>query len=125
MAHIDGVVLPFTAGADLSGKYGYFVRMTADKTVGLHTATGQVPAGVLENKPTAGQGADVKVSGRAKVVVHEPIAYGQQVAPYSDGTARVAASGDYVGGYAISTSAVIATTPMIDIVVTLGGAPLP
>jgi hypothetical protein len=80
---------------------------------------------VLQNKPTSGQTADVMVHGRTPIYGSGVIAAGNKVAPTAAGLARVAASGDHVGGIALTDSDGTAAQPMVDIIVTLGGAPLP
>lgn len=56
----------WTAAADLSGKQFYAVSQTAAGAVNLAT-TGNI-VGILLNKPTSGQAADVCTSGETKAV---------------------------------------------------------
>lgn len=123
--NVDSYIQSFKTATDLSGQVHKFVRMTAPLTVGVHTALAQVSVGVLQNKPTSGQTADVAVNGRTPVYGSGIIASGNKVAPTAAGLARVAASGDHVAGIAITDSDGTAAQPMVDILVTLGGAPLP
>lgn len=69
----------FKAGADLSAKQYYFVKISAANTVIVCAATTDRPIGVLQNKPTSGQTAEVccigvtKVSGDADLAVNDAI----------------------------------------------------
>lgn len=56
------------AGADLSAKQYHFVEMDTDGTVTACNNAGDLPIGVLQNAPTAGQEAEVLVVGGTKVV---------------------------------------------------------
>ena len=81
------VELSFIAGADLSAKQYYLVEMSADQTVTVANATTDKIVGVLQNKPTAGQIARVRVHGVTRVVCNGAVTYGQFVGPHTDGTA--------------------------------------
>ena len=56
------------AGADLSAKQYHFVEMAADGTVTACDNAGDLPIGVLQNAPKAGQEAEVLVVGGTKIV---------------------------------------------------------
>lgn len=59
------------ATADLSGKQFYFVKLdpaTADQIV-ICSAASDRPLGVLQNKPKAGEAAQVRVAGVTKVSI--------------------------------------------------------
>jgi hypothetical protein len=64
---------------DLSSNQYYGVTMSGDRTVDLQDALTDIPAGILQNKPTSGQVADVLVAGRTPGVAAEAITAGQQV----------------------------------------------
>lgn len=117
----------FKSNGDMSANVHKFVRITAANTCGPMTALAQVSCGVQVNKPSTGTGVaiDVKHAGRTPVYASGIIAAGQKVAPTAAGLARVAVSGDHVAGIARTASDGTAAQPMIDIIVTLGGAPLP
>lgn len=127
----DIQVESFKSVTDLSANVFKFVRMTAERTVAVHTALAQVTVGVQQNKPTwnatgsVSGTIDVKHVGRTSVFSSGVVAVGNKVAPTAAGLARVAASADHVAGIAVSASDGTAAQPMIDIIVTLGGAPLP
>lgn len=127
----DVQVEAFKSTTDLSANVFKFVRMTADRTVAAMSALGQVSVGVQQNKPTwnstdsVSGTIDVKHAGRTSVYGSGVVAVGNKVAPTAAGLARVAASADHVAGIAVSASDGTVAQPMLDIIVTLGGAPLP
>lgn len=73
----------YKAGADLSAKQFFAVELTAADTVGLVNAATDRVLGLLQNKPQAGQAAEVRILGISKAV--------------SDGSVTAIAVGDYVG----------------------------
>lgn len=99
------------AGADLSTKQFCFVNLTQSSGVtdtpnGVAVATipasaGGHAAGVLLNKPTAGEAATVQIGGIAKVIAAGAINAGGPVQTNTDGHALAAVSGDYVIGIAM------------------------
>lgn len=94
------ITLSFTAGADLSAAQYCFVSLDANGAVVLPSA-GADCIGVLQNKPTSGQTAQVVMlngSGRIKVKSGASLTVGQKVQAFGTGAAIVAASGDYVLG---------------------------
>lgn len=99
-----GLTLSFKAGADLSAKQFYFVKMSANDTVALCSGATDKPIGVLQNKPTSGQIASVMVIGVTKVSSDAALAVGDIIATQTDGQAEVADSGDYVCGHVIIAS---------------------
>lgn len=76
-----------TAGADLSAKQFYFVKLSADDTVVVCAAATDIPIGVLQNKPTSGQAALVRVIGKTKVSADAALTYGQLIGTSGDGQA--------------------------------------
>jgi len=83
------------AGNDLSAKQYHFVKLNAADQVDVCNNVGDKPIGVLQNKPTAGHAAQVRVLGVSKVV--------------SDGSSTSIGVWDYVGtdasGKAVKKSA--------------------
>ena len=70
---------------DLSAKQFYGVKFSANRTIILCTAVTDVPAGILMNKPTAGQDAEVLHMGISKCLAGETLAAGNQIRVHSDG----------------------------------------
>jgi hypothetical protein len=91
---MDVLDITFIAGADLSAKQYYLVKLTADNTVDLAGA-GEQAIGVLQNKPTIGLAARVRVFGVSRFIngTAGAIAYGVKVTADADGKG-VAATAD-------------------------------
>lgn len=92
-----------TAAADLSAKQFFGVKLTASRAVNLVAASTDIPYGVLQNKPTSGQAADVCLFGITKVVAGGTIAAGAKIMFNTSGQAIAWASGagNTVAGYAV------------------------
>lgn len=69
----------WNASESLASNQYYGVTMSGDRAVDLQDAITDIPAGILQNKPTSGQQAQVMVAGRTPGVVAEAITAGQQV----------------------------------------------
>jgi hypothetical protein len=76
----------FTAGVDLSAAQFKAVAISGARTVGL-ASTGAVMYGILQNKPTAGQAADIAVMGMPKALAGA--AYSAGVLLMVDATSRL------------------------------------
>lgn len=81
------------AGADLSAKQYHFVKLNTSKQVVICAATTDLPIGVLQNKPTSGQAAEVVMAGATKVVGDANLAKGDTIGTSADGQAAVYAAG--------------------------------
>jgi hypothetical protein len=68
------VKVTLVAAADLSAKQYHFVKLDNNGKAAAVTAITDVPVGVLQNAPTAGQEAEVLVSGGTKLVAGELLA---------------------------------------------------
>ena len=75
----------FVSTNDLRLKQYYGVKLSADRTVILPTADTDVCAGILQNKPNAGEMAEVMVIGRTPVIIDEALAAGEQIEVHSGG----------------------------------------
>jgi hypothetical protein len=120
-------VEPYKQGDDLTGNVHKWTRLVGDGMAGKITATGQVLLGVQVSKPkVTTDTVDVLHAGRTPIYHGgAAIAFNQKVSSTAAGLARVAVSGDHVGGIARSGTDGSVNQPMLDILVTLGGAPLP
>lgn len=80
---LEGVMLRdgsgTTAAADLSAKQYLGVKLSAARAVNVVAASTDVPYGVLQNKPTSGQAADVCLFGLTKAVAGGTIAAGAKL----------------------------------------------
>ncbi len=89
------------AGADLSAKQFYAVKLSADNTVIVCAATTDKPYGILQNAPTSGQEAEVCVIGLTKVNSDAALAVGASIGTSADGqlaTYTVADTTKYIIG---------------------------
>lgn len=94
-AHVD---LTFPANADLSAKQYLFVKLVTGGKVDVCAAVTDKPIGVLQNKPTLGQAANVRIFGITKVVFAGTSAIGD-------------ALGTDAAGKAATYTAPVATNP--------------
>ena len=75
------------AGADLSAKQYHFVEMDSSGLVTACNGAGDLPIGVLQNAPLAGQEAEVLVVGGTKVVAGEAVTTASIIGTSATGTA--------------------------------------
>lgn len=75
------------AAADLSANQFYAVKITAARAVNLASTGGEVAYGILQNKPTSGQAADVGIFGITKVAAGAAFSAGAQL--MTDNTGRL------------------------------------
>lgn len=97
----EPVKYSFEAGADLSAKQFYFVKMSANNTVTVCAGVTDVPIGVLQNKPTSGQTAEVTMLGITKVSGDADLAYGNLIGTSADGQAAAYAAGTDTTKYVV------------------------
>ena len=97
------------AGADLSAKQYFFVKMSADNTCVLCSAATDAPIGVLQNAPISGAEASVTVIGGTKLVAGAAIAAGVKIGTASTGKADAKVAGtdttEYTVGQVLLASA--------------------
>lgn len=86
----NGVDITLIAAADLSAKQYRFVKVDANGQAALASAAGEVCVGVLQNKPTSGQAATVRIFGVSKVVANAAVSAGALIKTSSDGEADTA-----------------------------------
>ena len=79
--------LSLVAGADLSGKQYYFVKLNASGEAVVCDAVTDRPVGVLQNKPIAGRTAEITVIGVTKVSSDAGITAGAAIGTSVDGQA--------------------------------------
>lgn len=65
----------------------YFAEISGDNQVDICDGAGDVAIGIIQNKPTAGQNAIIRVAGRSKVSSDEALTAGWFVGPAADGQA--------------------------------------
>ena len=107
----------FTAAADLSGKQYHFVVMASATTVNVATAITNAPIGILQNTPTSGQAAEVRILGVSKVVADGTLAAGNFIGTSADAQADAISPGTdttvYTMGQCIQAASAGETTSMI------------
>jgi hypothetical protein len=91
----------FTAAADLSGKQYYFVKLASATTVDVCSAVTDIPIGVLQNKPTSGQAAEVVTIGQTKISADANLGQGDLIATSSDGQAQTFTAGTDTTAYCV------------------------
>lgn len=92
------------AGADLSAKQYYFVKIDSStgKAVVCAAATDR-PVGVLQNNPTSGQAAEIVVVGLTKVSSDAGLTIGNLIGTSGDGQADAKTPGTDTTEYVVGT----------------------
>ena len=97
-----------TAAADLSSSQYYFVKLASATTVNVCTAITDLPIGILQNTPTSGQAADVRIFGVSKASADGTITAGRWIGTSADSQAGGITPGSdttvYVMGQAIQAA---------------------
>jgi hypothetical protein len=91
----------FIAGEDLSAKQYHFVKLSDEKTV-VAAAANERAIGILLNKPTSGQGAEVALpGGGAKLKLAEAVTVGKLLTSTATGQGEIAdAAGEWCAAMA-------------------------
>ena len=101
------ITLP--AGADLSTKQYYFVKVNSSGNAVLCAAATDAPIGVLQNNPISGAEASIVVVGGTKIVAGAAIAAGIKIGTDSAGKADAKVAGtdttEYTVGQVLLASA--------------------
>lgn len=104
--HDVGEAPPLAAGADLSAKYGYIVKQSAQTYVLASAATDKI-AGVLQNKPESGETCLVYNRGKVPVIYGDTVSVGDRLTSDADGKAiATTTTGNVVIGTAVKAGAV-------------------
>ena len=93
------ITLP--AGADLSAKQYYFVKVNSSGNAVLCAAATDAPIGVLQNAPISGAEASVLVVGGTKLVAGAAIAAGIKIGTDSAGKADAKVAGTDTTEYTV------------------------
>lgn len=103
------VKVTLVAAADLSSKQYTFVKLDSSGLVAAASGATDIPIGVLQNAPTAGQEAEVLVVGGTKIVAGAAIGEGALVGTGATGKAVALVAGTdttkYVAGTLLTESA--------------------
>lgn len=95
------ITLP--AGADLSAKQYFFVKVNTSGQAVLCSGATDRPIGVLQNTPESGEEASVLVVGGTKVVASASIDEGSLIGTNADGKADAKTPGSDTTEYAVGT----------------------
>jgi hypothetical protein len=102
------VKITLEAAADLSALQFYFVKIDSNGKAAAVAAITDVPIGVLQNKPTAGQAATITVVGVSKVSSDAALNEGDLIGPSADGQADARTIGTdtthYVAGQMLTAT---------------------
>ena len=95
--------ITLTSESDFSSKQYYFCKIgSADNSCALPTALTDVPLGIVQNTPTSGQAATVRVLGVSKVSTDTALSAGNLIGTSADGQADAKTVGSdtthYVAG---------------------------
>ena len=102
------------AGADLSTKQYYFVKLDSSGEAVVCSGATDKPVGVLQNNPTAGQAAEIVVVGLTKVSSDAALAIGNLIGTSADGQADAKTPGTDTTEYVVGT--VLTTTGAADVI---------
>lgn len=97
------VKVTLVAAADLSSKQYTFVKLDASGQAAAAAAATDIPIGVLQNAPTAGQEAEVLVVGGTKIVAGAAIGEGALIGTSSAGKAVALVAGTDTTKYVVGT----------------------
>ena len=97
------VKVTLVAAADLSTKQYTFVKLDSDGKVAAASGATDIPIGVLQNAPIAGQEAEVLVVGGTKVVAGAAIGEGALVGTSAAGKAVALVAGTDTTKYVVGT----------------------
>ena len=97
------VKVTLVAGADLSSKQYTFVKLNSSGEAIAAAAATDIPVGVLQNAPIAGQEAEVLIVGGTKVVAGAAIAEGAQLGTSATGKAVALVAGTDTTKYVVGT----------------------
>lgn len=81
------------AAADLSSSQYKFVKLDSSGNAAAIAAATDIPVGVLQNKPTSGQAAEIMALGISKVQGDADLAKGNQIGTSADGQAVALTAG--------------------------------
>ena len=103
---IEGLEWAQAAGADLSGKLHYIVKLDTSGNVVLAAAASDSILGVIREEATSGNPATVQFGGIAKVIAGGTITTGAAVTSDGSGKAVAASAGNRILGIALSPNIV-------------------
>ena len=116
------VLVSLVADSAINGQYLAVKLGASDNSVVLASAGTDAILGIVENKPLAGEGASVAISGIAKFTAGAAVALGAQVTSDANGKLVTATTGDIVIGRCVQAAgaedeigAVLLTVPYVSL----------
>ena len=104
-----GFKITLVAGGDLSAKQFHFVKLNSSGQAVICAAITDIPVGILQNKPTSGQEAEIMVNGISKLVADGTIDEGNLIGTSNDGQGDAIVAGSdgtvYTVGQALEAAA--------------------
>lgn len=97
------VKVTLVAAADLSALQYTFVKLDSAGKAAAASAATDIPCGVLQNAPTAGQEAEVLIVGGTKITAGAAIAEGAQIGTSSTGKAVALVAGTDTTKFVVGT----------------------
>ena len=104
MAHVYEQNTAKLAGADLSDKQFYFVKVDGNDEFVLCSAITDRAFGVLQNNPEQGQEANVQTIGNTKIVGTVALSLDDVVAPATTGKAQVGIATQFGAGIVVTAT---------------------
>lgn len=100
--------ISLVAGADLSAKQYYFVKLNSSGQAVVCAAVTDIPVGILQNTPASGSVAEITVVGVSKVSSDAGLTAGNQIGTSADGQAAAYVAGTdttkYIVGQMLTTT---------------------
>jgi hypothetical protein len=97
------VKVTLVAAADLSSKQYTFVKLDSSGLAAAASGATDIPIGVLQNAPTAGQEAEVLVVGGTKIVAGAALGEGALIGTGATGKAVALVAGTDTTKYVVGT----------------------
>lgn len=111
---VQPLKISLVAGADLSAKQYYFVKLNASGQAVVCSGATDVPIGVLQNKPTSGKVAEVTVIGYTKISSNAALSAGNLIGTSADGQADAKTAGTDTTEYVVGV--MLADTGAADVI---------
>ena len=100
--------ISLVAGADLSAKQYFFVKLNSSGQAVVCAAVTDIPVGILQNTPASGSVAEITVVGVSKVSSDAGLTAGNQIGTSADGQAAAYVAGTdttkYIVGQMLTTT---------------------
>lgn len=113
----NNIYVTFPAGADLTDKEGYAVKINASGQVVLCDTLGERPNGVLVAGGAAGADVTVQIKGQTKMVASAGgLTIGTALTVTATAQVKAAATGEYIFAQALENSSSAGHRILVDII---------